>query len=119
VSFPIEGTISAKPFHDNNSGTIHGSVGRRETGSIHGSIEHRETGTIHGSVGRNGSLSADVGESPENSAVAEVGNLISSLGTLSAQAQMLPLTAPTLPGLPQGGYQAQPTDYMQLAQDAD
>ena len=37
--------------------------------------------------------------------MAEVNALISSLGSLSNQAQSLPLTPPTLPGLPQGqGY---------------
>ncbi len=57
-------------------------------------------------------------ESPESSAIAELSSLISSLGSLSAQAQNLPLTPPSLPGLPQnGGYQTQPTDYMQFVDD--
>jgi hypothetical protein len=50
--------------------------------------------------------------------VAELGQLISSLGSLSAQAQSLPLTPPSLPGLPQGGYRPQSTDYTQLIGDA-
>ena len=63
-------------------------------------------------------LSEAAGESPESSAVAELGNLISSIGTLSAQAQNLPLSPPALPGLPQTpGYQPQATDYMQLVSD--
>lgn len=95
-SLPIEGTISAKPF-SNIAGSISAGVGHRSSGSI----------------------SAPAAESPQNCAVAELGNLISSLGALSAQAQTLPLTPPTLPGLPQGGYQPQPTDYLQFAQDAE
>jgi hypothetical protein len=106
-SLPIEGTISAQPF-GKTSGSISAPVGR-----LGGSISAPPVGQ------RTGSISGDAGESPENSAIAELGNLISSLGTLSAQAQALPLTPPTLPGLPQGGYQAQPTDYMQFAQDGD
>lgn len=94
-SFPIEGAISARPL-TNIEGSISAPVGRIA-----------------------GSISGEAGDSPENSAIAELGNLISSIGTLSAQAQTLPLTPPTLPGLPQGGYQAQPTDYMQFASDAD
>lgn len=87
-SLPIEGTISAKPF---------AHIG----------------GSINAPVGRvSGSISAEAADSPENSAIAELSNLIASVGTLSAQAQTLPLSPPTLPGLPQGGYQAQPTDYL-------
>ena len=93
---PIEGTLSAKPFAAMASGTLHGAPCPR-------------TGTISGE-------SAD---SPESSAIAELGNLISSLGSLSSQAQSLPLSPPTLPGLPQGGYRPQATDYTQLSDDSN
>jgi hypothetical protein len=40
--------------------------------------------------------------------------------SLSSQAQSLPLSAPTLPGLPQGqSYRPQATDYTQLADDSN
>jgi hypothetical protein len=113
-----EGTIAAKPFHDGHSGRIGGSHDHRITGSgesgrsgmLHGCDR---SGMLHGSSGtRGGSLRGDSKESPESSATAEVNALISSLGSLSNQAQSLPLTAPTLPSLPQSqGYQAQPIDY--------
>jgi hypothetical protein len=121
-----EGTISARPFHSEQSGRIGGSHDHR----IAGSHDHRiagahegeksgtlhgcdKSGTLHGSRGsRGGSLRGEASESPENAAMAEVNALISSLGSLSGQAQSLPLSPPTLPGLPQGqGYQAQPLDY--------
>jgi hypothetical protein len=93
---PIDGAISAKPLAD-IAGSMSAPVGRLA-----------------------GSMSADAGESPENSAVAELSNLIASLGTLSAQAQTLPLTPPTLPGAQQPpSYQPQATDYLQFAQDSD
>jgi hypothetical protein len=119
------GTISAKPFHSPQSGRLDGRdhritgsqhqrvAGTRqsgESGKLHGS---EKSGILHGSGGsRGGSLRAESSESPENAASAEVNALISSLGSLSNQAQSLPLTAPTLPGLPQSqGYQPQPLDY--------
>jgi hypothetical protein len=68
---------------------------------------------LHGSSGTHGrSIHGQERESLENAALSEINGLISSLGSLSGQAQSLPLTPPTLPGLPQGlGYQPQPTDY--------
>lgn len=121
-----EGTISGKPFHSEQSGRIGGShdhriggsndhriAGAREgdkSGTLHGCDK---SGTLHGSGGsRGGSLRGDSSESPENAAMAEVNALISSLGSLSSQAQSLPLSAPTLPSLPQSqGYQSQPLNY--------
>jgi hypothetical protein len=94
-SLPIEGTISAKPFA-NFAGSISAPVGRLS-----------------------GSISAEPTDSLQNSASADVGNLITSLGTLSAQAQTMPLSPPTLPGLPQNNYKPQSTDYLQFASDAD
>ena len=113
-----EGTISARPFHDEQRGRIGGSHDHRITGSG----ENGRSGTLHGcdkggtlrgsSGSRGGSLRGESGESPESAATAEVNALISSLGSLSNQAQSLPLTPPTLPGLPQSqGYQPQPVDY--------
>jgi len=93
---PIEGTISAKPF-TNIAGSISAPVSRRS-----------------------GTISAEPGDSPENSAAADLNNLIASLGTLSAQAQSMPLTPPTLPGAQQPpSYQPGSTDYLQFASDAD
>jgi hypothetical protein len=67
-----------------------------------------------------GTSCADATDSPETAAQAELNGLISSLGSLSAQAQGLPLSPPTLPGLPQGqGYQPQATDYTQFADDSN
>jgi hypothetical protein len=106
VSFlpSIEGTISAKPFENPISGTLSGPP------------ESPKTGTVRGSTGPfAGTIAGDSSESPENSAIAELGTLISSLSSLSAQAQSLPLSAPVLPALPQSqGYQPQPTDYTQF-----
>ncbi len=100
-SLPIDGTISAKPFTQPISGTIRGNSG--------GTISAPAAGSIEGD-----------GDSAESSAVAELSGLISSLGSLSAQAQSLPLSPPTLPGLPQNqGYQPQATDYMQLSEDSN
>lgn len=96
-SLPIEGTISAKPFHR---------------------VDHDDRGHVRGAPHRSGTISAPVNGSIKGEAVAELSTLISSLGSLSAQAQSLPLTPPSLPGLPQGGYQAQPTDYTQMIGDA-
>ena len=93
----LEGSISAKPFAPT------------PRPSFSGSLEAPRPAT-----------SGDVSDSPENSAVAELGGLISSLGSLSSQAQSLPLSAPTLPGLPQGqSYRPQATDYTQLADDSN
>lgn len=98
-SLPIEGTISAKPFHH---------VHHAHHGHVRGIPPHRS-----------GTISAPINSSAESAAVAELGTLIQSLGSLSAQAQSLPpLTPPSLPGLPQGGYKPQPTDYTQLIGDA-
>jgi hypothetical protein len=105
---PIEGTLSAKPFDNAISGRVSGSTESSRSGSVHGRADGSRTGSVSG----------DSGDTPESAAVAELGGLISSLGSLSAQAQGLPLSAPTLPGLPQGGYQAQPTDYTQFSDDA-
>ena len=95
-SLPIEGTISAKPFAD--------------------PLRH---GTIDGAPPVAGRISGDLADSPQNAAVAELGTLLSSFSSLSAQAQSLPLSPPTLPGLPQGGYQPASTDYTQLCDDAN
>ena len=98
-SSPIEGTVSAKPFHH-----------------VH---HHGHHGHVRGTPPpRSGTMSGDVNDSAESAAVAELGTLISSLGSLSSQAQSLPLTPPSLPGLPQGGYRPQATDYSQLIGDA-
>ncbi len=113
-----EGTISARPLHDEQKGRIGGSHAGRMSGSgesgrsgmLHGCDR---SGTLRGSSGtQGGSLRGDSSESAESSATAEVNALISSLGSLSNQAQSLPLIPPTLPGLPQSqGYQPQPVDY--------
>jgi hypothetical protein len=99
----IEGTISSQPWGNTIAGTM-------PRGNCSGSIAAPITGT----------LPNDSSESPEYSAVAELGSLISGLGSLSAQAQSLPLSPPTLPGLPQSqGYQPQATDYMQLSDESN
>lgn len=91
---PIEGSVAAKPFAP-LSGTVRGAC---------------QAGTVSG----------DTGDSPESAALAELNGLISSLGSLSAQAQSLPLSPPTLPGLPQGqNYRPQTTDYTQFADDSN
>jgi hypothetical protein len=119
-----EGTIAAKPFAHPDHGRIagshaHGRIsgdrehigGSHDRGRIGGTHEHH-SGGVRGKTGSGGRLGGDLGESPANDAMAEIGNLIASLGSLSTQAQSLPLTPPTLPGLPQGqGYQMQPADY--------
>jgi hypothetical protein len=93
----LDGTISAKPFAAPITGGIRGSTAPCQ-----------------------GTISGDSSESPEASAVAELGSLISSLGSLSAQAQSLPLSPPTLPSLPQNqGYRPQTTDYTQFGEDAN
>jgi hypothetical protein len=95
---PFGNTISAKPAGDPSSGTIT-------------ALPNGQAGTI----------SANSGELPKDSAIDELSGLISSLGTLSAQAQSLPitLTAPTLPGLPQQTYQPQATNYLQFGDDSN
>ena len=93
----LEGTLSAKPFAGEVAGTLRAGSG----------------------IAR-GSITGESAESPEASAIAELGSLISSLGTLSAQAQSLPLSPPSLPGLPQSqGYQPQTTDYTQFGDDSN
>jgi hypothetical protein len=109
--------------------TIDAAFGGGATGALAGSgsaFSGAATGALTGitSPGCNGSavggLAGSCGESATNSAVAELGNLISSLGSLSSQAQGLPLSAPTLPGLPQqSGYQPGVTDYTQFSGDND
>ena len=99
------GTISAKPFGEGHCGKISGSEGHDRHGTVEGAARHHR-------------MAAQAAETPESTAAAELNNLISSLGSLSAQAQGLPISPPTLPGLPQGGYQPQVTDYTQLAGDA-
>ncbi len=89
---PIEGSVAAKPLVPPSA-------------SVRASCQ---AGTVSGA-----------GDSPESSAIAELNGLISSLGSLSAQAQNLPLSPPTLPGLPQGGYQPQSTDYTQFVDDSN
>jgi len=91
-----EGTISARPFHDEQRGRIGGSHDHPH----HRSGESGRSGTLHG-CDRSGTLRGSSGltadrfrgdsrESPESSATAEVNALISSLGSLSNQAQSLP-----------------------------
>ncbi len=64
-------------------------------------------------------VSATANDSPENAAIAELSQLISSLGALSSQAQSLPLSPPTPQQLPQQpSYQPQVTDYSQFGSDA-
>jgi hypothetical protein len=107
---PIEGTLTAKPFSNALAGSISAPVGAPGSGRVGGSIAAPLTGTIAG----------EGSDSPESSASANVGNLISSLGSLSAQAQSLPLSPPTIPGLPPDqGYRPQSTDYMQFADESN
>ncbi|MGA7354730.1 MAG: hypothetical protein WA431_09380 [Candidatus Cybelea sp.] len=116
----IEGTLSAKPFGAEVSGRLHGDHKAPKTGSLHGGHESRQSGTLHGARESRGTIAGKSAESPTSSAIAELSGLISNLGSLSAQAQSLPLSAPILPGLPQSqGYRPQPTDYTQLSNDAN
>jgi hypothetical protein len=106
---PVHGTFSAGPY-----GGDQGTLSAPPAGGT--------SGTLSGApVSRSGALSAPASAEPEDSTIAELGGLISQLGTLSAQAQSLPmeLTAPTLPSLPQQNYQPQPTDYTQFGGDAN
>jgi len=97
----IEGTIFAKPF----------------AGAIASGLKEAPVSAV---ARASGSIAGEVGESAQSSAVAELGNLVSSIGSLSAQAQGLPLTPPTLPGLPQNpSYQPQATDYTQFSDDSN
>jgi hypothetical protein len=131
-----QGTIAAKPFAHPDHGRIggnhdHGRIGGNhdhgriggdqnrgpisgdhDRGRIGGTHDHH-SGGLRGKTGSGGKLGGDdLGESPANDARAEIGNLLTSLSSLSTQAQGLPLTPPTLPGLPQSqGYQMQPADY--------
>ena len=101
---PLEGTIWAKP--------LAGAVTEGSNGLAAAPI----------TVGAppSGSITGDLGESPESTAVAELSGLISTIGSLSAQAQSLPLSPPSLPGIPQNsGYRPQTTDYLQFAEGAD
>lgn len=101
-----EGTISAPLERAGN--TISGSS-RCSEGSLRGS-----------GFPTHGTLSAATSEAPETSAAAEVSGLISSLGSLSSAAQGLPLTPPSLPGIPQNqSYRPQPTDYTASSSDAN
>lgn len=114
----IHGTLSAQPYGNTLSAPPcdcddHGTLSAPANGA--------RSGTLSAPISQNGSLSAPAAEAPEDSTVAELSGLISSLNTLSSQAQSLPLTlsAPTLPGLPQQNYQPQATDYTQLAGDTN
>jgi hypothetical protein len=100
---PRGNTLSARPLHDVHGGTLRAP-------------ERIPAGTLIGaSASQTGSISGE----PADSAIAELNGLISSLGTLSAAAQNLPLAAPTLPSLPQQNYQRQPTDYTQFSDDSN
>jgi hypothetical protein len=112
---PTEGTITGKPYQATHHGRLNGPDER--SGRIHGACDRN--GSIRGAPMPNGLLQSGSGESPENAAMAELSGLISTLGSYSAQAQSLPLSPPTPPSLPQGGYQPQPTDYTQFAGDSN
>ena len=118
---PIEGTLSARPFHVEQSVLNGEPVDSHDRGKIAGNAsggisesdgrQHHHHGVLYGPSLRNGTAASGSLESPESAAVAELG-LISALGSLSAQAQSLPLSPPTLPGLPQGqGIGPKPPDY--------
>ena len=126
---PIEGRISAPPFHGEESGRIGEPVGRHDRGKIAGNESgrisesvgrhHHHQGVLNGPSLRNGTAASGSLETPESAAIAELNGLISALGSLSAQAQGLPLAPPQPPNLSQGGYRPQPTDYAALADDAN
>ncbi len=92
--------------------------------SIHeGSLAARppipQSGSVPG-LCQAGTAYGEAADSPENAAMAELNGLISSLGSLSAQAQGLPLSPPTLSGATQyQGYRPQATDYTQFADDSN
>jgi hypothetical protein len=119
-SAPIEGTITAAPFNDPTSGTLHGSR-LHGSGTVHGSssgtVHGSNSGSLHGSS--SGTVEGETAESPQNEAIAELSTLIASLSSLATQAQGLPLSPPSLPGLPQSGYQPQSTDYSQFVGGAE
>lgn len=94
---PIEGTVTARPCHPTH-------------GTVSASPNAPRSGTLRAPCDR-GSVSGD--------AIANIGDLISSLGSLSAQAQNLPLTPPSLPGLPQQSYRPQATDYTQFVDESN
>jgi hypothetical protein len=94
---------SVPPIHE-------GSVYSKPLENAHGSVVAAATAPKSGTV---------YGESPDESAIAEIGSLISSLGSLSAQAQNLPLSPPSLPGAQNQPYRPATTDYMQLAEDSN
>lgn len=94
VSPLSEGTISGIPFQNSIAGRLNAGAAAPPSGVLNG-------------------------DSPETSAVAELGNLIASLGSLASQAQSLPLSPPTIPGLPQSGYRPAATDYTQLSDDSN
>jgi hypothetical protein len=103
----LEGSILARPLEQRIGGGVTGKLEAAERGSVRGALE-------------SGSVGGEAIESPQNSAIAELGGLISSLGSLSAQAQSLPLSPPALPGLPQGQtYRPQTTDYAQFVDDSN
>ncbi len=96
-----EGTLSARPVERPRNGELHG-------GQLHGRAGG--PGKLQSGGGR--SLHGEGEESPQLSAQAEINNLVSSLGSLASQAGTMPLSPPTIPGLPQNAnYQPQPTDY--------
>jgi|SRR5580693_1018890 hypothetical protein len=100
-----DGTISANPFDHPSHGRVTGSLDAPVSGTLRGS----NSGTI-----------AEPGDSAESSAVAELNGLISSLASLSSQAQSLPLSTPSLPSASQTqGYRPQKTDYAQFVDDAN
>jgi hypothetical protein len=105
---PVHGTLTAPPYGD------HGTLSAPPASGTSGTL----TGVP---ISRSGTISAPASAQPEDSTIAELGGLISQLGTLSTQAQSLPLelSAPTLPSLPQQNYQPQPTDYTQFGGDAN
>jgi hypothetical protein len=117
------------PTIDGTYGGVAGALSGGATGALgtSGNAVGALTGAATGALGTSGSATGTLSSNPfasdesaANSAVAELGNLISSLGSLSSQAQGLPLSAPTLPGLPQqSGYQPGVTDYMQFTSDND
>lgn len=110
MSFPpIEGSLAAKPFANAIRSGLSGSLSAPVSGALAGSA-----------APLTGSIAGEASESPASSAIAELSGLISSLGSLSAQAQSLPLSPPTLPGaqLPPS-YQPQATDYTQFSDDSN
>jgi hypothetical protein len=97
----VHGTLSAAAYSDQ------GTLSAPPAGGGSGTLSAAP-------ISRSGTISAPASAEPEDSTIAELGGLISQLGSLSAQAQSLPmeLTAPTLPSLPQQqNYQPQPADY--------